>query len=164
VLPGKVHSIAMAPADVATALRLRAEHDAVLPLIEQIRSSADRLSERDCDLAPVPKLLDRLEGELLPHERADEELLVPLVGRALGGSDATAAMSRTHAEIEDQVGRLRRLLVGLNSETTQPEDIVELRRLLYGLYAVLRLHNAQEEESAFSLVPNGAGNVGAVTR
>jgi heavy metal translocating P-type ATPase len=164
VLPGKVHSIAMAPADVATALRLRAEHDAVLPLIEQIRSSADRLSERDCDLAPVPKLLDRLEGELLPHERADEELLVPLVSRALGGSDATAAMSRTHAEIEHQVGRLRRLLVGLDSETTQPEDIVELRRLLYGLYAVLRLHNAQEEEGAFSLVPNGAGNVGAVTR
>jgi hypothetical protein len=67
-------------------------------------------------------------------------------------------MSRTHAEIEHQVSKLRRLLVGLDSETTQPEDIVELRRLLYGLYAVLRLHNAQEEEGAFSLVPNGAGN------
>ena len=26
----------------------------------------------------------------------------------------------------------------------------------YGLYAVLRLHNAQEEEGAFSLVPNGS--------
>jgi hypothetical protein len=158
VLPGKVHSIAMAPADVATALRLRAEHDAVLPLIEQIRSSADRLSTRTADLAPVRTLLDRLEGELLPHERADEELLVPLVDRALGGTDATAAMSRTHAEIEHQVSKLRRLLVGLDAETTQPEDVVELRRLLYGLYAVLRLHNSQEEEGAFSLVPNGAGN------
>ena len=38
----------------------------------------------------------------------------------------------------------------------QPEDVIELRCLLYGLYAVLRLHNAQEEEGAFSLVPNGA--------
>ncbi len=38
----------------------------------------------------------------------------------------------------------------------QPEDVVELRRLLYGLYAVLRLHNAQEEEGAFSLVPDRA--------
>ena len=37
----------------------------------------------------------------------------------------------------------------------QPEDVIELRRLLYGLYAVLRLHNAQEEEGTFSLVPNG---------
>ena len=45
------------------------------------------------------------------------------------------------------------LLVGLGSDTTQPEDIIELRRLLYGLYAVLRLHNAQEEEGAFSPRP-----------
>jgi len=160
VLPGAVHTIAMAPADVATALRLRGEHDAVLPLIEQIRSSADRLSTRNADLGPVHSLLERLEGELLPHERADEELLVPLMGRALGGTDATAAMSRTHAEIEHQVVKLRRLLVGLDSDTTEPEDVIELRRLLYGLYAVLRLHNAQEEEGAFSLVPNGAGNGG----
>jgi iron-sulfur cluster repair protein YtfE (RIC family) len=148
----------MAPSDVATALRLRAEHDAVLPLIESIRSSADGLSSQGCDIAPLRGLLDRLEGELLPHERADEELLVPLVDRVLGGTDATAAMSRTHAEIEHQVRKLRRLLVGLDSNTTQPEDIVELRRLLYGLYAVLRLHNSQEEEGAFSLVPGGAGN------
>ena len=59
-------------------------------------------------------------------------------------------MSCTHAGIEHQVGRLRRLLVGLDSDTTQPEDIVQLRRLLYGLYPVLRLHNAQEEEGALS--------------
>ena len=155
VLPGAVHSIAMAPTDVATALRLRAEHDAVLPLIEQIRAVADALSRHRYDnLDPVRTLLDRLEGELLPHERADEEQLIPLVDRALGGTDATAAMSRTHAEIEHQVAKLRRLLVGLDAETTGPEDVVELRRLLYGLYAVLRLHNAQEEEGAFSLVPS----------
>ena len=60
------------------------------------------------------------------------------------------------AEIEHQVSQLHRLLAGLANETIQPEDVIELRRLLYGLYAVLRLHNAQEEEGAFSLVPNGA--------
>ena len=40
-------------------------------------------------------------------------------------------MSRTYAEIEHQVGRLRRLLDGLDPDTTEPEDIIELRRLLY---------------------------------
>ncbi|WP_230846057.1 hemerythrin domain-containing protein, partial [Propionibacterium freudenreichii] len=73
---------------------------------------------------------------------ADEDLLLPLVDRALKGSDATAALSRTHAEIEHQVSRLHRLLAGLDDQNVQPEDVVELRRLLYGLYAVLRLHNA----------------------
>jgi iron-sulfur cluster repair protein YtfE (RIC family) len=143
----------MAPADVETARQLRAEHDSILPLIEQIRSVADALSTPECNLSPLRTLLARLEGELLPHERADERLLVPLVDRALGGTDATAAMSRTHAEIEHQISKFHRLLESLGSDPVQPEDVVELRRSLYGLYAVLRLHNAQEEEGAFSLVP-----------
>ena len=124
VLPGAVHTIAMPAEDIATAVRLRAEHDAVLPLIEQIRSVADALSTHHGDLEPVRALLGRLEGELLPHERADEELLVPLVDRALGGTDATAAISRTHAEIEHQVGRLRRLLRRRSTrDTAEPEDV-----------------------------------------
>jgi heavy metal translocating P-type ATPase len=158
VLPGKVHTITMPPDDVATALRLRAQHDSLLPVVEQIRSVADAISTRDTDLTAAHALLTHLENQLLPHERADEDLLVPLVARALGGSDGTAALSRTHAEIEHQVSRLHRLLVDLDNDNVQPEDVVELRRLLYGLYAVLRLHNAQEEEGAFSLIPTGAAS------
>ena len=75
------------------------------------------------------------------------------MARALDGTAATAAITRTHAEIEHQVGRLRRLLGDLDEDTIQPEDVIELRRLLYGLYAIMRLHNAQEDETAFSLIP-----------
>ena len=153
VLPGRIHTIAMPAADVALAHELRTEHDAVLPVIDQIRAVADALSTHKPELGPARVLLDRLENELLPHERADEAVLMPLVARALG-SESVAAMSRTHAEIEHQIVRVHRLLTDLDNESAQPEDIVELRRILYGLYAVLRLHNAQEEEGAFSLVPN----------
>ena len=89
----------------------------------------------------------------LPHERDEEALLVPLVARALAGTDATAALSRTHAEIEQQVIRLRRLLASLSDDGVAHEDVVALRRLLYGLCGVVRLHNVLEEEGAFSLVP-----------
>lgn len=165
VLPGRRHTVPMPDADVATAARLRTEHDAVKPVVEQIRMVADALSTQHPDLDPVRTLAGQLEDEVLPHERADEDLLVPLVGRALG-PDATASLSRTHAEIEHQVSRLRRLLDGLpggpsgdptleDATAVPPEDVIELRRLLYGLYAVLRLHNTQEEEGAFSLVPEG---------
>ena len=78
---------------------------------------------------------------------------MPLVDRTLGNAQATAALSRTHAEIAQQVTRLRRLFTGLDPARPRREDVVELRGLLYGLYAVLRLHNAQEEEEALSLVP-----------
>jgi len=153
VLPGRIHTIAMPAADIALARELRTEHDAVLPVIDQIRTVADALTTRDPDLGPSRSLLDQLENELIPHERADETVLMPLVARALGGSESTAAISRTHAEIEHQIVRVHRLLTDADNETAQPEDIVELRRILYGLYAVLQLHNAQEEEGAFSLVP-----------
>ena len=158
VLPGQIHTISMPAADVALAHELRTEHDAVLPVIDQIRTVADALSTHDPNIGPSRILLGRLENEVLPHERADEAVLMPLVARALGNNEATAALSRTHAEIERQVVRLHRLLADLDNETAQPEDIVELRRLLYGLYAVLQLHNAQEEEGAFSLVPDSAAD------
>ena len=116
VLPGAVHTITMEPTDVALAQRLKTQHDATLGVVEQIRAVADGLSTQDRDLAPVRTLQSKLELVLLPHERADEELLVPLVGRAFGGAPATTALSRTHAEIEHQVGRLRRLLDALEGE------------------------------------------------
>lgn len=152
VIPGKSHTINMAPADIATAHQLKSQHDAMSAVVEQIRAVADTLTTRDPHLAPARTLLYRLETELLPHERADEQLLVPLVARALDGPNATADMSRTHAEIEHLISRLRRLMDGFD-EDIRAEDIIELRRLLYGLYAILRLHNALEEEGAFSLVP-----------
>ncbi|NUR79363.1 MAG: heavy metal translocating P-type ATPase, partial [Dermatophilaceae bacterium] len=89
--------------------------------------------------------------------------LMPLVARALG-APATATMRRTHAEIEHQVSRLRRLVEGIDPARVTPEDVVELRRLLYGLYAVCRLHNSQEEEGAFALVPPAPTSVRRVRR
>jgi heavy metal translocating P-type ATPase len=153
VLPGRTHTVAMPAADIATARELRTEHDAVLPVIEQIRTVADSLSRQQPDLDPVRRLLQRLENEVLPHEDADEAVLLPLVARALGSSAATAGLSRTHAEIAHQIARLRRLLESIEPDPVRPEDVVELRQQLYGLHAILRLHNAQEEEEAFSVVP-----------
>jgi heavy metal translocating P-type ATPase len=153
VLPGRVHSVHLPDADLRVLADLRVQHDALGPLVERVAAVADGLTTTAPDLAEARLLLLELEEDLLPHERADEELLVPLVARALGSTDAVAALSRTHAEIAHQVARLRRLLGGLGDEGVSAEDVVELRRMLYGLYAVLRLHNAQEDEGAFSLAP-----------
>jgi heavy metal translocating P-type ATPase len=160
LLPARTHTVTMAQADIATARRLYDQHRAVRPVVEQVRAIADALTTVDCELDPVRGLLDRLETDLLPHERAEEAELLPIMAKALGGADPTGALSRTHAEIEHQIGRLRRIIHDL-AGGVEPEDVVELRALLYGLYAILRLHNAQEEETAFSLVPEQPTPTGA---
>jgi heavy metal translocating P-type ATPase len=153
VLPRRSRAAEMPQADIALVQRLHLEHRAVRPVMEQVRVVADALGTGDLGLAPAIALQQQLQNVTLPHERAEQELLYPAVARALGGADPTGALSRSHAEIEHQIGRLSRLLADLDGETVDAEDVVELRALLYGLYAILRLHDAQEEEGAFSLVP-----------
>ena len=155
-----MHSVTLQPSDVALGNELRAQHQTTLPVVESIRSVADQISTQEPSLAPVRRLLDRLRADLLTHERDDEERLVPLVARALG-TPGTYSLTRTHAEIEHQVARLARLLDDVPGNRAQPEDLVEVRRLLYGLYAVVRLHNALEDETAHSLLPLAPAGSGA---
>ncbi|MEV3936802.1 heavy metal translocating P-type ATPase [Glycomyces sp. NPDC049804] len=150
LLPGRTHTVVLSEADRTAARRLFEQHNALIPQIEQIRAVADDLSATDTGLNRARELLDRLERDLLPHERAEEEQLLPIIARALG-PDPVGALSRTHAEIEHQVRRLRRLLDDIR-DRPEPEDLTDLRAGLYGLHAIMRLHNAQEEENAFSLL------------
>ena len=150
LLPARTHTVMLPAADLSTARRLYAQHTAVRPLVAQVRTVADGLSASEPDLDPLRLLLNRLDTQLLPHERAEEAELLPILARALG-PDPTGAFSRTHAEIEHLVRRLRRACEDIG-ERPEPDEITEVRAGLYGLYAVLQLHNAQEEENAFSLM------------
>jgi hypothetical protein len=58
-----------------------------------------------------------------------------------------SSMARAHIEIDHLARVFRSLLEELPPEGPGPEDLMDLRRVLYGLHAVLRLHFAQEEEA-----------------
>jgi hypothetical protein len=60
-------------------------------------------------------------------------------------------MSRAHVEIAHQIRRLGQLLDDIGGSEPDGDDLDEIRRLLYGLHAILRLHTVQEEESYLSL-------------
>jgi hypothetical protein len=156
LLPTAVHTVTMSAEDTAVAIRLREEHGVLRALVEDVRAVADGLSDDADDVGAVHLLVQRLQQELVPHEQEEELLLLPVVARALGGPDPTGGLSRTHAEIGHQVARLNRIVDDVGTGPVTEDDVVELRRALYGLYGVLRLHNAQEEESAFSLIPDAA--------
>ncbi len=78
----------------------------------------------------------------------EETQLYPALARPLGG-EATAAMSRMHAEIRRLSDRIAtRLALARSEGTIQPNQVDDLLACLYGLYALLRLHFVQEETTS----------------
>ncbi len=150
------------PSVVALGERFRAEHRELLVAVDRVRSLADRLDA----LAPAEALAQAravhrfLAERLLPHEEAEDALLYPAVAELVGGDDPTATMSRGHAEIAHLTRLLERLLADLGPDGPDAEDLPDLRRVLYGLHAILRLHFAQEDEAYLPLFERPGGRDG----
>ena len=139
--------------DTELAHRLRSEHKSIRADIEELRAAADALGAQppDVALARVRQAYRLAAEEIGPHEEAEQREFYPALDRLLGGSDPTATMARAHAEIAHQIRRLGRLVDDIGDGPPDQVDIADLRELLYGLHAILRLHTAQEDESYLSL-------------
>ena len=129
--------------------RFRAEHQEFAPEIQRIRTTADRLEEMSPE--ETKRELEAVRHFILvrlpEHEEEEESIVYPVVAEAMGGEDPLSSMARAHLEIS-HLGRIYEQLVrDLPDEGPSPDDLMDLRRLLYGLYAILRLHFAQEEEA-----------------
>ena len=149
--------------------RFTGEHRTLRPDLDQIRGAADRSG-------PPPHR--RVHPELrtcsgswstssTPHEQAEDPQLYPVFDRVLGGSDPTGTMSRAHVEIAHLIRRIGHLIDDVAPTAPDPDDLIELRRFLYGLHAILLLHFAQEDEGYLSLadddvlqpsIPSGVGS------
>lgn len=137
------------PADAALTRRYAGEHKLIKADIEEVRAAADSLgfTTPDVAMARVRRAHQLLLAEVVPHEQAEEHELYPALDRVLGSHEATATMSRGHAEITHQVRRLGQLLDDIGEGLPDEADIADLRALLYGLHAILRLHTTQEDEN-----------------
>ncbi len=127
---------------------LRAEHREIAPAMIQIRRLADGLGSLPAGEArrELEQVRTFLIESLVPHEEREDREIFPILARAVGNDDVTAALHRTHSEIFHLVRFMDRLVTELPEEGPVPEDLTDLRRVLYGLDAILRLHMAQEEE------------------
>ena len=141
------------PADAALTRRFRDEHEAIRACIDQVGAAADALTELPPEQAMplVRRAYELLTNQVWPHEHAEEAELYPMVNRLVGGADPTAPMSRAHAEIAHQIARLGRLLADITDNDADQADLADLRGLLYGLEAILRLHTTQEDETYLAL-------------
>ena len=127
---------------------LRDEHGELLPHIESLKRAADSIGQTSPDAlrTAVAASYDFLAHQLIPHAEAEERALYPVVGRVLGAPEATRTMSRDHVEVGRLTDELRKLCSAIASVAPTAAQVKELRRVLYGLYALVEVHFAKEEE------------------
>ena len=133
--------------------RLRVEHRELSPSLARLRWLADSLGTLP-PLEAQAKLEEArlfLVGTLMPHEEQEDREVFPRLAREVGSDDLTAALHRTHVEIFHLVRLLDRLITETSESGPEAEDLTDLRRVLYGLDAILQLHMAQEEELYLTL-------------
>ena len=136
--------------------RFAGEHDRMRDDLSILRDAAQQVSagDRDVALATLRTADGFLRDTLLPHEDAEDSTLYPALARPLGSPEATATMSRMHAEIHRLAQRLHsHLEMAEAAGTVSPEQSDDLLACLYGLHALLCLHFVQEEENFFVLAP-----------
>ena len=127
----------------------RREHEQLLEHIEHIAQAArelPRLSDEERN-ALRDRILGFLRGTLIPHAKAEEEVLYPEWSRLLGFADAAAPMIHDHEAIVARIDQLAAVDV---------HDVDALQELLYGLYALISVHFRKEEDlqlPAFDAAP-----------
>jgi iron-sulfur cluster repair protein YtfE (RIC family) len=127
---------------------LHDDHASLRPAVDALRSTADAVGGASlADLRGAVEV-DRiyLHAELLPHLEAEEEVLYPALREALGSETVTVGLEHDHAQIRSHAAEVAEIEAELTEvEQLAPELATRIRRVFYGLYAILLNHFAKEE-------------------
>lgn len=124
------------------------EHDELLMQhVDELPALGDLIGS--APLAELrPKLDDAavfLTGLLVPHIDATEQTLYPELERMLQNRHSMTPMRREHAEIRKMVDDLVVMHRDVDSGRLSTGEAVVLRRVVFRLYALLKVHLAEEQ-------------------
>lgn len=127
----------------------RREHEELLSHIEHIGQAArevPRLDRAERELL-VGRIVEFLRGTLVPHAKAEEEVLYPEWAKLVGFAEAAVPMVHDHDAIVQRIERL---------EQADVDEVDTVQELLYGLFALIDVHFHKEEDiqlPAFDAAP-----------
>ena len=122
-------------------------HDRLMPHVERLAQLAGMLGESvPAGFSEACEAEHRfITGQLLPHIEAIETTLYGELDQLMEGRHSMAPMRREHAELRrliDSMGEYHELVT---LGQLGPAEAIGLRRALYRLHAMLRVHLAEEE-------------------
>jgi iron-sulfur cluster repair protein YtfE (RIC family) len=127
---------------------VHAEHAALLRHVEDLRIGADALSSASGHDAFefIDDSWRFLTDRLIPHATEEERTIYAAFADVTGSPEASRLLSMDHEAIAELVRELGVLRRAAADRVDLPEDVIRgLRRVLYGLYAALRIHFTKEE-------------------
>jgi heavy metal translocating P-type ATPase len=132
----------------ATITTLRADHERMAGALDRLREIADALDEADASDAMrlILEARDVVAQQIVEHERLDESAVYPRIARFLPDRHGLGAMSRAHREISHLARLLQRLTDGLSAADIDRYLIRDAQRIVESIEALVRIHNAQEED------------------
>jgi len=127
----------------------REHHERITIALDRIPTLADMLHGQ-----PGPEAFrDAFEASyvfitdtLLPHMQTIEQEIYPELERLMQNRHSMAPMRREHAELTRLVASLSVYKEALEADALGPSGSMGLRRVLYRLYALLKVHLAEEAE------------------
>lgn len=121
-------------------------HDRLMRHVDTMPALGDLVGVAPvAELRPgVDELVAFLDGLLLPHMEAAEHTLYPELERMLQNRHSMTPMRREHDEIRQLVTELARLQARLDPGPLHTGETVALRRAIFRLYAMLKVHLAEE--------------------
>ncbi len=123
-------------------------HDeAILAHADRLPALADLVVEGPTDafLARFEEEYTFITGQLVPHVQAVERALYPELERLMECCHSMTAMRREHEELSRLIGSLGRYRADLLAGRLGAAEQTGLRRALYRLHAILKVHLAEEE-------------------
>ena len=124
----------------------RKHDEAIRAHVDRLPGIADLIADGSLD-----ELRTRFEpeyefiaGQLAPHVETVEAALYPELEKVMGCCHSMLGMRREHQELARLIGSLGRYRASLESGQLGPAEQTGLRRALYRLHAILKVHLAEE--------------------
>jgi hemerythrin-like domain-containing protein len=122
-------------------------HAKLLPHVDRLLDLAEMIGQVDC--SAIHDTFDTeyafIVGQLVPHIEAIERTLYGQLEQLMGQRHSMAPMRQEHAvmrQLIEELGRYRRHAEGCQWDSVEG---LALRRALYRLHAILKVHLAEEE-------------------
>jgi iron-sulfur cluster repair protein YtfE (RIC family) len=144
----------VAAVDIRPTAVMRVEHASLRHEVSRLPRVAAGLGEWVSPGTPdqLAAIRQFLEEHLLPHARAEDGVLYPLLDTVMGAAQATATMTADHEEIRQRADGFGALVATIGAGPPTPPEAEALREHMYALWAIVDLHLDKEERILFAIL------------